>query len=342
MNRWTAPASPAAPGAAVDGPVVSGAIVKRGAVKRRAALGIGLGALAALVGCASPEYPGPARTTRIAAGERGGFYVEFARLLAAHLPADLGPIVVETSGSTHNLDLLAGGGADLALTLADIADTALAGRSPFSRQVPLRAIGRVYENYMQLVVLADSPVTTVADLAGRRVSLGAARSGAATFGHRLLAAAGVRARVEHNTLAQATTRLAARGVDALLWSGGVPTPALTALAARRRVRLVDLTDALPALRAAHGPAYQGVVVPPGSYGDPRPVATVGVSNLLVATPTLPDTLAAAVARTLVRQAPDLIPPSALGTQYLDLRSLIETGDIPLHPGAADAYRSLRG
>lgn len=306
-------------------------------MNRRAFLGLGLTALA---GCSAGEYAGPARTTRIAAGERGGFYFEFAHLLAARADADLGPIVVQTSGSTHNIDLLADGAADLGLALADIAEAAVAGLPPFRAPVPLRAIGRVYENYMQVVVLADSPVRTVRDLAGRRVSLGAARSGAATFGERLLA--DVRARVEHNTLAEATTRLAAGDIDALLWSGGVPTPALTDLAARRRIRLIDLTDGLPALRSAHGSVYQSVVIPAGSYGDPRSVPTVGVSNLLVATPALPDDLAAAIATTLVRDAPELIPPSALGTQYLDLRSLIETGDVPLHPGAASAYRALRG
>ncbi|OLR92884.1 TAXI family TRAP transporter solute-binding subunit [Actinokineospora bangkokensis] len=284
-----------------------------------------LAALALLTGCA------PGGTTaglRIAAGERGGFYVEFAQLLAERL----GAVVVETSGSVDNLDLLDGGAADLALTLADVAA---------AERRPLAALGRVYENYMQLVVLDDSPITAVAGIGGRRVSLGAQRSGAAVFGERLLAAAGITARVEHHGLTEAVERLDAGAVDALLWSGGVPTPALTALAGRHPIRLIDLTGALPALRAAHGPAYQSVVVPAGSYAASPPVATIGVSNLLVARPGLPDEVAAAVATTLVREAPRLIPPSALGTQYLDLRSLIETGDVPLHPGAAEAYRALR-
>jgi hypothetical protein len=49
-----------------------------------------------------------------------------------------------------------------------------------------------------------------------------------------------------------------------------------------------------------------------------------------------------VARTLVAAAPDLVPESALGTQYLDQRSLIGTGEIPLHAGAVAAYRALHG
>lgn len=87
--------------------------------------------------------------------------------------------------------------------------------------------------------------------------------------------------------------------------------------------------------------YQRVPVPDGGYGHPGQVATIGVANLLVADPALPAEVAASVAGTLVDDAPRLVPPSALGTQYLDLRSLITTGDLPLHPGAATAYRALR-
>jgi uncharacterized protein len=290
-------------------------------MRRRTVL---LGAVAALTGCTAE----PDRTLRIAAGEPGGFYVEFARLLAARLePAGE---VLETGGSVRNLELVRQGTADLGLALADVA-----------ADTRLRAIGRVYENYMQLVVPAESPVRTVADLAGARISLGAQGSGAAVFGDRLLTASGVVAAVDHRSLTEAVAELAAGRLDALLWSGGVPTPALADLDGRRPIRLVDLSEQLGALRDTYGPVYQRVPVPDGGYGHPGPVATIGVANLLVADAALPAEVAASVARTLVHEAPRLVPPSALGTQYLDLRSLITTGDLPLHPGAATAYRELR-
>ncbi|MFC4858314.1 TAXI family TRAP transporter solute-binding subunit [Actinophytocola glycyrrhizae] len=279
---------------------------------------------------------GPQQTLRVAAGEPGGFYKEFADLLAGELPAT----VLSTTGSVANLGLVRDGGADLALTLADAAAAAYAGRAPFTTPVPLRAIGRVYENYMQLVVPADSPARSVADLAGRRLSLGAEGSGAALFGDRLLARSGVTATVDHNPLAEAVAELAEGGVDAILWSGGVPTPAIAELHRRRPIRLIDLTDQLAALQSAHGPVYERVAVPDGGYG--HPVDTIGVPNLLVTHRDLPDDVAAAVAGVLVTRASRLVPPQALGTQYLDQRSLIATAPLPMHPGAATAYRDLRG
>jgi uncharacterized protein len=279
----------------------------------------------------------------LAAGEPGGFYVEFGELLAATLRAAGVPVTVaSTGGSVQNIEQLRDGTAALGLALTDIALAARQGAEPFGAPVPLLAIGRVYENYMQLVVRAEDHATGIGDLAGRPVSLGAVGSGAAVFGDRLLAAAGIPAEVTRRPLRDAVIALEAGSTDALLWSGGVPTPALAELAARRPVRLLPLAEHLPQLRTRHGTVYGPVTVPAGAYGTGGPVPTVGVANLLACTPDLPADTAGALARTLVTAAPALVPESALGTQYLDQRSLIGTGDVPLHPGAAAAYRDLHG
>jgi TRAP transporter TAXI family solute receptor len=305
----------------------------------RRALLRGLLAAPLVAGCGS----GTADPLVLAAGEPGGFYVEFGELLAAALRAAGVPVtVVGTGGSVQNIEQLRDGTAALGLTLTDIALAARNGEEPFDAPVPLQAIGRVYENYMQLVVRAEDPAASTADLAGRPVSLGAVGSGAAVFGDRLLAAAGIAAEETRRPLRDAVAALEAGSTDALLWSGGVPTPALAELAARRPVRLLPLAEHLPQLRARHGTVYGPVTVPADAYGPAGPVPTVGVANLLVCSPGLPADTAAAVARTLVAAAPALVPDSALGTQYLDQRSLIGTGDVPLHPGAAAAYRDLHG
>jgi uncharacterized protein len=309
------------------------------ALGRRALLGGLLAASVGAVGCTGPAG-GP---LLLAAGEPGGFYVEFGELLAAALDTAGTPTdVVATGGSVQNIEQVRDGRASLGLALSDIALGARRGDAPFGTAVPLLAIGRVYENYMQLVVRAEDPAGTAADLAGRPVSLGAVGSGAAVFGDRLLAVAGIAAQVVRRPLREAVAALEEGTADALLWSGGVPTPALAELAARRPVRLLPLAEHLPQLRARHGGGYGPVTVPAGAYGTGGPVPTVGVANLLVGRPELPAATAGAVARTLVAAAPALVPGPARGTQYLDQRSLIGTGEVPLHPGAAAAYRELHG
>ena len=120
--------------------------------------------LASAAGCGFGAQP---PTVRLGAGERGGLYYAFANLLADAGGEDVRVEPRTTAGSRENLDLIARGEVDAALVLAD----------SVRPDDDVLAIGRVYENYLQLVVRADSPITTVADLRGRRVNLGAAGSG---------------------------------------------------------------------------------------------------------------------------------------------------------------------
>lgn len=307
-------------------------------VLSRRTLLAGLPALA-LGACAAP-----APSLRLATGERGGFYAEFGALLA-HVAQDSGlPITAQTTGGSRaNIHAVATGSADVALTLADLALAARAGSDPFTAALPLSAIGRVYENYLQLAVRAESPYRTAADLRGRPVSLGAAGSGATVTTRRLLAVAGLDLDGRSLDLTAAAAALEQGSVEAFLWSGGVPTPAVASLAARRPIRLLPLGGYVPALRGRYGEGvYTPVDVPVGVYGAAATTSTIGVANLLVATTDLADSAAGALVRVLVDHAPALVPDSALGTQYLDQPALVDTGAVPLHPGAVAAYRELHG
>lgn len=311
-------------------------------VTRRTVLFAGI---AALAGCSASGYQGPERTVTIAAGESGGFYLAFAELLAEQLnraEPRLRATAVPTQASVENLRRLRDGGADLGLVLGDVAESALAGADPFSVAIGFSAIGRVYENYHQLVVRADGGVRSLADLSGRPVAVGASGSGAAVFSARLFDQAKVPVDAENLLLGEAINALVAHRVDALLWSGGIPTPALTELNRTMAITLLPLDTPLPALRAAYGPVYEQVHVPAEAYQGVGELRTIGVANLLLAAPSLPDDVAAAVVRVLVGHAAGLVPAPAVGTQFLDVRTLIGTGKVPLHPGAASAYRSLHG
>jgi TRAP transporter TAXI family solute receptor len=266
----------------------------------------------------------------IAAGESGGFYLEFAQLLATQLKATgvaREVVVRSTAGSNDNLRLLRGRETDLALSLADAVTPG----------PEVRALARIYENYLQCVVRADSPYRTLADLAGTKISAGAAGSGAAITTNRLLTTARVGCSV-----GQATTALADRRIAAMFWSGGVPTATLDNLSRRVPIRLLPIGDWLGPLRRTYGPVYQNVPVPAGVYRAAEPIRVLGIPNLLLCRPDLPDAVARDVTKTLVRRAVDLIPPSAVGSQYLNLQSLVVTAPIDLHPGATEQYRRLYG
>ncbi|GAB4586098.1 TAXI family TRAP transporter solute-binding subunit [Nocardia sp. IFM 10818] len=294
-----------------------------------AAFTAGLGVAGAVAGCGGGGVP----VIRLAAGEVGGFYHAFAQLLsrvAAEGGLRIDPIT--TAGSLENLSLLAAGNADAALVLAD---------SITSNQEPPPAIGRVYENYLQVAVRADGRLESMADLRGARINLGAAGSGATRTGEKLLLAAGLalgELTITHLPLREAAEALLAGRLDALLWAGGVPTPAL----ADARLRLLDLGALTTPMRDRFGYLYDPVLIPAGTYPGSAAVQTIGVANLLVAAAGLAERTAAALTRLLLTRADALIPAEAAGTQFLTARSLIGTGTVPLHPGAAAVYREFHG
>lgn len=313
-------------------------------ITRRGLLGagsVGLVSVGGLGGCGAAV----GGRLRIAAGDPAGVYIAFARLLARRLEARADGLRVEvqsTEGTADNVARVRSGRADLALGLAD---TVRSDRVRAPTGAPL-ALSRIYENYLQLVVTADSPVRRVEDLVGRRVSLGAAGSGAAVTGRVLLGAAGLgreEVRVMTSPLADGLAALSEDRVDALLWSGGIPTPAIARQDRRAPLRMVALGGAVAAMRSRSGFDYEARLVPDVGYAPQSPDArTVGVPNLLVARPALADEVARLVVEVLADDAGRLVPGFARGLQYLSPGTMIQTGDVPLHRGAVAGYRHLHG
>ncbi|MEU1573350.1 TAXI family TRAP transporter solute-binding subunit [Streptomyces collinus] len=315
-------------------------------VGRRRVLQGGLGVMAAgvLVGCA--ESAGPVGLLRLATGPEGGPYNAFGRALAtavAEREPRLRITPVSTAASVDNLRRLHEGSADLALAMADVAQDAVRGQGSFSRPAAVTALARVYVNYTHLAVPADGPVRSVRDLAGRQVAAGAVGSGVQVMAGRLLRAAGLTGeravRERRLGLSESVRALRAGTVDALIWSGGVPTPALSAVARERPLRFLPLEDQVGALRERYGPVYTAVTLPAGAYGLKQPMGTIGVGNYLMARADVPRDAVHAVLRVVFDRWRVLLRDVTAGTR-LERRFAISTGEVALHPGAVAYYRSV--
>ncbi|MFD4369942.1 TAXI family TRAP transporter solute-binding subunit [Rhodococcus sp. NPDC058521] len=307
-------------------------------IDRRAFLRV---AAAGVAGIAVSSCGAPPVSLRLVSGEVGGFFWEFAQLLASAARRANSEVViapVATAGSVGNLRALESGEAELGLSLVDSAV------DQFTEHGGFGAVGRVYENYMQLAVRDDSQIRRIEDLRGARVSVGAPGSGAQLSAERILAAAGLGTagavdRVEL-PMTEAGHALGNGSIDAALWAGGIPTPSFVGLPVQ--IRLVDLSATVDQLRVQYGPIYERVVIGANTYGTHPAVATVGLANLLLAANGVSDTAVGAVVDLLIEHASALVPNQAVGSQFLDRQSLIVTGAVPLHPGAAAAYVRQHG
>jgi TRAP transporter TAXI family solute receptor len=321
-------------------------------MRRAGVLLSGLTAVLALLAC-SPGPLGGASvrgTLVISTGSPRGVYYAWAQSLSTQLHTtnpSLSVVVEPSSGSVLNLQRLADNTADLALTTVDATEqrdvppgTVSAADASDAAAVPLRALARVYDDYLHIVVRADSRLQTVADLAGRPVAVGAKGSGTILIAHRILDAAELTVKERAVDVVAGTQALTSGSVDAVFWSGGIPTRAITDAAARTPLRLLPLGRLTAVLQEQYGTAYRPATIPPGRYGSTRPVATLASANLLVCRAAADPELVTAVLTTLFARRDEIAAavPAASG---MDRRTAIWTAGLRLHPAAAAYYRRTK-
>jgi len=321
--------------------------VRRSPRPRRIGLSIALalGALLGLAACA-PAPVEPGAHYEIAGGGKAGVYYTYGDRLAAALHQRLGVdfSVAETQGSVENLRRIASGESLIGFAQGDTAVDAVSGAGSFDTRLPVTALARVYDEYVHVVVPADSDARRISDLAGRRVSLGSESSGVQVIATRVLEAAGVDPETVENPALSLDASIDAmqRGeLDGFFWVGGLPTPGIVQLQAFSPIRLLPIDATIvDRVNAGHSGVYRLADFTVGAYGIEAPAVTMTVPNYLVASAHAPDDLIYAVVRSLF-DARAKIARDVTAAELLDRRQAIFTGPIELHPGAARYYVDAR-
>ena len=171
----------------------------------------------------------------IAGGGSNGVYYAYGAEVARALSGSLGVRVevAETAGSVDNLLRVSSGEALLGFAQGDAAADAVAGAGAFDEALPVRAVARLYDEYLHVVVRADSDIVDLGDLAGKTVSLGAENSGVNVIAARALDAAEVDIASIADPqldLSASISALEGSGIDGFFWVGGIPTPGIAELA----------------------------------------------------------------------------------------------------------------
>lgn len=315
----------------------------RGASWQLALALVGALAASALAGCGSPARDSGSHV--IAGGVSTGIYYSYGGALADSLRDDGFDITVAaTGGSVDNLLRVGRGEAILGFAQADAAADAISGVGAFDVPLHIEGVARVYDEYVQVVVPADSPAEAIPDLAGLRVSVGEVNSGVTVIADRVLRAAGV----EQGDFVSAKLGLEdsvdalARGeIDAFFWVGGVPTPGIAALSETTPVKILPIQpETVEKVNSGHAGVYRLSDFPLGTYGTTEPVETMTIPNYLVTSADAPEDVVAELTRTLFESRTAIartVPAAAL----LDRRQAIFTSPLPLHNGAARYYVQSR-
>ncbi|WP_040777846.1 TAXI family TRAP transporter solute-binding subunit [Nocardia pneumoniae] len=287
------------------------------------------------------------RETRvgIATGNATGVYFAlgnaYADQIAQATDGKVKATAAETGASVQNIQQVVAGSYQVAFSLADSAADAVLGTGSFDgKKQPVQALARLYPNYTQVVVRRDAGINSVTDLRGKRVSTGSPKSGTEVIAQRILQAAGLDPdrdiSAQRLDLTKTVDGMKDGSIDAMFFSGGLPTPGITDLftVARDRLRFLDVTDQLPGLRKIN-PVYEEGAIPAAAYGLPADVKTIVVPNVLLVRDDLDADLACVLTRTLFERKTQLEQANS-AAKGISRETARDTAPVPLHRGAAHA------
>jgi hypothetical protein len=304
----------------------------------------GAAASAAASAAAEPDFSG--KTLNIATGATGAIYIIYGAGIADLLTKKLKVAASSqsTPASVDNMKLIRDGKADLALTQADIASDAVKGLGRFAPpegKADAKALAVMYTNYMHLVTKDGSPINTVPDLKGKRVSLGPAGSGTEIKAIRVLEGYGLTPgdmQVQRLNAQEGADALRDGKVDAFFFDGGLPLGAVLDLATSMKIKLIDQSEAVKKMADKYGNFYFAAKIPKETYKTSADVTVAALANLLVVPSSFDKALAQAIIRTIYDGRSDLekVHPAAL---ELKLETMTVGSPIDFHPGAIDFYKS---
>ncbi len=305
--------------------------------------------LAALGICAFAALPSRAQAqefvTVLTGGTSGVYYplgVALSNIYGKALPGAK-TSVQATKASVENLNLLQAGRGEIAFTLGDSLGQAWKGDEEAgfkSKLDKLRTIAAIYPNYIQIVASKESGIRTLADLKGKRISVGAPKSGTELNARAIFGAAGITykdfAKTEYLPFAESVDLIKNRQLDATLISAGLGVAAIKDLSASQDITVVSIPADV--IARVGDPAYIAETVPAGTYnGQAEAVPTAAVRNLLVTHSGVSDDAAYAMTKSIFENLEALSAAHAAAKQIrLDATAL--QSPVPLHPGAARFYK----
>jgi len=290
------------------------------------------------------------QTLSIATGGTGGVYYPvgggYAQIIDQFVDGYSGTVEV-TNASVENVGLIARGDSDLALALADTVLAAYEGTGRFGPggELPqlsnLRVITIAYANAVHIITLEGSGIESLADLVGKRVSVGAPGSGTELSAQTILNANGITYddfSVQRLSVNETADALRDGAIDAGFWSGGVPTGGVLSLAETRQIRLIALSDEEVANIIAADPTFIPYTFAAGAYRGIGATQSVGTPNLLIASSDMPDELAYEFTKNLFEHIRIVraIHPSANET----VPEVVVNSPVPLHAGAIRYFEEI--
>ncbi|WGV18407.1 TAXI family TRAP transporter solute-binding subunit [Fuscovulum ytuae] len=274
----------------------------------------------------------------IGTASQGGTYFVYGNGFAGYISEALGINATGevTGGPVQNVTLVQTGDHLMGLVTMGPAYDAWNGKSelaPGLEHKDIRALFPMYQTPFQVVALKSSGITSVSDLAGKRVSVGPAGGTPGTYWPQFMATLGVEATISNAGAADAAGQLTDGLIDAFAFAAGVPISAFAELAAQQDVVMFGFTAEEQAKVLEGFPAMAPFVIPSGTYaGHDYDQGTVALWNFAIAHKDMPESLAYEITKLALENNDRMVQIHATAAE-----TLAENWDkntfMPFHPGA---------
>jgi TRAP transporter TAXI family solute receptor len=253
---------------------------------------------------------------------------------------------VASNGSVANVNSIAGGTLESGFSQADVATWAQTGTGIWADRDAvenLRAIANLYPETIHLVAAADSGITSVADLAGKTVSLDEPGSGTLVDAQIILGAYGLSEEdvdAQYLKPDQAAERMRDGAMDAFFFVGGFPAGAIAELASQDDIILIPISGEEATSITGEYTFFAENTVPGGTYeGVDDDVTTLSVGAQWITSADQPEELIYEVTKAMWNDSTRTLLDAghAKGREITAETALAGLG-IPLHPGAERFYR----
>ncbi|BCP53169.1 C4-dicarboxylate ABC transporter substrate-binding protein [Kaistia sp. 32K] len=287
----------------------------------------------------------------IVSGGVGGVFYPYGQILASLLSASVPALAASgqmTRGSVDNARFIHRREADIGFSTLDSAYDAIHGTGAFAAdgKLDLCVLAVLYDSYLHIVAAGDKGISRISDLKGRRVSVGSTGSSTETIADRVMEAAGLHPHAEIERfnfgVAESADALKSGRIDAFFWIGGLPTAAVSNLAASGTPKLVFLpTENLEAIDKAYPGLYRPASLPKTTYaGMTEDVPSLEVANVLIVSSKAEPRFVTTVLEGIFANV-ELIRSSHPEAKKLSLETAGLRTAVPFHP-AAEAFYAEKG
>lgn len=300
----------------------------------------------AFAGCSSPSS-GEKTFISIATGGTSGTYFPLGGALAKIYNEKLSNVSANaqaTGASVENVGLVAGGEAELAFVQNDTAYYAVNGTEIYDgkeKVTNIKGMAMLYPEVIQIVASKDSGITSIEDLKGKKVAVGAPGSGTEANARQILDVHGIQysdlGKADFLSFSEAADQLKNKQLDAAFVTAGLPTSAITEVAQTSDLVIVPIDSAMTSKLASQYPFYAEVTVPAGTYrNQDQDVKTTAVMAMLVASDDMDEDLAYELTKAIFENRQIIIDTHSRGND-ITLESALKGMPIEVHPGAQKYY-----